>query len=304
MAKAKKPTKKNAGHKVGDKGIYLRCKPAPRDNFNLWRNAAGTQGAPVMPTMSTFGPSQTIGHPETAINMISKSLTQLREAGGLAIVMVTIATNDKLLDLLAGCNSILMIDKTNPTDRLCRKYNRISAGVHRKAMPGKVFNRLVQRNGVDYGLIDGVRQVGNFYGTIRKLINETRPLMHNKAFIGLLPDEKGKLKPAFAYWGSMNWSWNALTSFEAVEYTEDPAKAQYLYDLAAHTWSFSEGLFDISHGLTPQFEWQKGAPKFSKPNFCPDCGGTDYAPYWWQPKGEPYASRILRCRDCNQLVPY
>jgi hypothetical protein len=282
----------------------LRARPVPKDNLNKdYPNIAGTRGAPKPALESSVGPGKTISNPEKVFKLIEDMLTEVREKNGIAFAAVSVLTHHYYINQLAAGRAVVLVDKFSPTPKLVRHYNAINAGLRRNELPGDVFKHLKCHGFDDRGMIDGIRMVGSFKETMRMRHNETRPNMHEKFLVTLLPNRK-VLKPHRAITcGSMNWSYNALNSFEAVDYSEDPKRAQYCYNRFGYLWSLSEGLYDFNRSVTPRFDYKKSAVKYSSHPTCKECKNKEFAPYWWQPKNAKDGIRMLRCTGCNAVIP-
>ena len=283
----------------------LRARPVPTDNFTRdFKTIANTKGAPKPPDESDVGPGKTISDPNKAFAKIEEMLTEVRDKNGIACAAVSILTHHRLISLLASCRSIVLVDKFSPKKPLVRLYNQINAGILRNNMPGNVFPHLELDAYNDRGVIEGVRMVGKFKETVKLRENETRPNMHEKTLVTLLPQKK-ILKPAKAITSaSMNWSYNSLNSFESIDYSEDLARADHVFQRFGYYWSLSEGLYDFCGSITPRFTWKKVPVKYNLMPKCPECGKKEFAPYWWQTNDMRYPIRKLRCIECNETIEY
>ena len=282
---------------------------APQDNFNaLFPTAANTIGAPRPPATSALVTSVRYGSSKSSIDVLIKKLAYVRDRNGIVLAAVDILTHPDVIEALMSVNASVIVTKCKPSIPLARKYNQLKSEHVRIDFPGRVLpNLLLKRDGAtskeDFGILGGIRMLGNYYSTMRMQINEKRPRMHTKFWLAMIPDagQSSGWKFVCGQDGTLNWSTNAEASFEQAGYTEDPVYLQYLYDWWTHYYSLSERMYHFSLGLTPEYVWMPKKQTFATPPACSQCGGVTSAPYSAQDKHQKYPVDTLRCVVCNTL---
>jgi len=281
----------------------VQVRPAPNQNFNMdFAPCAMTRGAPVLSKEINLPNTKNIKmYPGFVVDEAISFIKEVHAAKGILCFLWSILTHPRILHELAEGNSLGAVDKFSPTIRLADQYNRILCCVPRHKFPGNRIPNLVRRDGQnDYGLPDVTRVVGQDFGKSAPFReNETRPLMHKKTLVGLVPQGK-KFVAQMAFRGSANGTAHAENSWEDVERVDDPDYAKVLYDSFAHTYSMSEGLFAYAPGPMPTYEWRKRPPKTVAVPPCPACSSHEIGLMWQAQKGEALCRRLC-CTSCGEV---
>jgi len=241
------------------------------------------------------------------IERIRVELKKIMKKDPLALVCAVAfgLTDAFLLDIMANMNTLAIVQKTFTSPGLLEKYLRLGCKIPRGEMPGNIFSHLVRKDGQnDFGIVDGLRWLGDFTITTRLLKNEARPYLHTKLLLVMIHDDKGYLVPYVAYFGSANLTANAEKGFEMISRTVDVDYISKLFDVFGYYWSLSEGLYNFSQGIMPTYTWLKKPEKFASA-VC-KCGASGLLKTSWVngDDKDPYPHRVLRCEKCEGSMPF
>ena len=292
--------------KINDEDVLPYFRPVIREHFGAeFAHAAGTPGAPKRPEDVTGIVTR---KNENIFSGLIQDANDCYMAGGHAMVTSLAVTHPGLLDVFDAMSVTLILQKFSPSAGITARYNKLFSLFPRSAFTGNILSHLVRRDGQqDYGLMDGVRLVGNYYGNNVMRVNEKRPLVHPKPIVFLYPDKAGQLEPRISWDGSANATENGEFSFEEMNRSEDPKFVMANYLSVCHYYSLSEGLYNFSGGMVPTYWWEKKAVKYSAPPKCPACKNKSMAVRWLRTEDHPREHRkYLFCTDpsCNERLPY
>ena len=184
--------------------------------------------------------------------------------------------------------SIIVNKSEHLTEENIAKMATLGCTIPKTRFPDMHLAHIVARDkSLDFGLLDGVRTLGNEKQVIRGAI----PLGHAR---GLCSGKLVGKKVSFECFsrGTFNFSNNASNSFEMWETDYDPERAKGFFGYWRDLYSVSERLCNVRPGLTPEFTYVKKVPTYKK-YVCPDCG-VPLRTY------SAHADDRLRCPQCGE----
>lgn len=292
--------------KIDDDDVLPYFRPVIRERFGAeFAHAAGTPGAPERP--EDVSGVVTIKNKNIFRDLI-KDANDCYLTQGHVMVTSLALTHPGLLDVFESLSATLVLQKFSPSKYLTERYTKFFSLYPRSAFPGDVLSHLVRRDGQqDYGLMDGVRFVGNFYANNVMRVNEKRPLLHSKPIVFLKPNKSGLLTPSVSWSGSANATENGEFSFEEMYRSEDPKIVMANYLSICHYYSLSEGMFNFSGGVVPTYWWEKKVVKYPMLPKCPACKSRNLVVRWLRTEEHPREHyKYLACTEpgCGERLPY
>lgn len=283
--------------------------PAVKQYFSLsFPFAAGTSGAPPLLDEIQLDKDHTLLYAGFIPRLLQK-IEETKKRKGVVCIAALIVTHPEVLKALQGVDTVIIMQKfASRNSHLVELYGELGCTYRRDAFPGDVISHLVRRdNQEDYGLLDGVRVIGNLHQTIRMVQNEDRPYANPKLVVGLdYSKSTGKLKCSYCFNGSSNISVNSEHSFMHMMLTTAPKEVEAYYAGFAHYWSHSEELHNLSPGVEVRYLWEKQPVVYPTLPNCSGCGKPTRRKTMWVPdiNNPKLAVQKMVCAECKQRMDY